>query len=133
MGEGQDGNEQKRNRRCGVIQNWRQKEREVYSPRVVFHQDPPETSHQGWEENDVRTGSGGEGNEGQDSREGQACVCPEKRGVRHGCGKPCAVVCSFLCGGPNRGAGKPVIVACCVQFRSPGIWGVYRFERLSKK
>merc|ERR1712032_97269 len=100
--------EQGWNRRCVVRKDWpqeegmlrdsqrprstwrrrSQEERKVHPPRTVFHQDPPETSHKGWEEGNVWTDRDGEGNEGKDSGESQACVCPEKCGLRCGWGKP---------------------------------------------
>merc|ERR1712032_1232113 len=105
-GEGQTRNEQRRNRRCAVGKDWPQEdgvlrnshspggtwsgrgeeEREVYTSWVVLHQDPPEACHQGWQEGDVRTDRDGEGHEGKDSGESQACISPEKCGLRHSWG-----------------------------------------------
>merc|ERR1712032_616404 len=118
--EGQGRHEQRWNRRCAVRKDWPQEEgvlrychrtcstwrrrseeeRKVHPPGIVFHQDPPEASYKGREEGDVRTDRDGEGNEGKDSGEGQACVRFEECGLRQGWGKPCLglqpALCSFV-------------------------------------
>merc|ERR1712083_1089049 len=77
-----------------------EEERQVRRARLGDDQNPQEASNQGWEARDVRQGGVGEGEAGQDRRQGLRREGPQGRVLR-----------TPLCSGrvPRRGTGRYVV------------------------